>query len=41
MDALDPFSGIKTGSYYIIPDSDEIVAKMDASAKKVRLILMT
>jgi len=41
MDALDPFSAIKTGSYYIIPDSDEIVAKMDASAKKVRLILMT
>lgn len=41
MDALEPFSVIKTGSYYILPDSDELVAKMDASAKKVRLILMT
>ena len=41
MDASEPFSVIKTGSYYILPDSDELVAKMDASAKKVRLILMT
>lgn len=41
MDALEAFSGIKTGSYYIMPDCDEMVAKMDASAKKVRLILMT
>jgi hypothetical protein len=41
MDASEPFSGIKTGSYYIMPECDEMVAKMDASAKKVRLILMT
>ncbi|MEN6439983.1 MAG: hypothetical protein ABFD97_15510 [Syntrophobacter sp.] len=41
MDALKQFSVIKTGSYYILPDSDELVAKMDASARKVRLILMT
>ena len=41
MDALEPFSEIKTGSYFIMPDCGEMVAKMDASARKVRLILMT
>ncbi len=39
MDALEPLLGIKTGSYYIIPEHEGIVAKMDASAQKVRLIL--
>jgi hypothetical protein len=41
MDASDSISFIKTGSYFIVPDTKEMVAKMDASAKKVRLILMT
>lgn len=41
MDALGPLSGIKTGSYYLVPDHDKMLAKMDASAQKVRLILMT
>ena len=41
MDALGPLSGIKTGSYYLVPGHFESVAKMDASAQKVRLILMT
>jgi len=40
MDASEPLSVIKTGSYYIVPESVGVVAKMDASAKKVRLILM-
>ena len=41
MDALEPLSTIKTGSYYLVSDRVESVAKMDASAQKVRLILMT
>lgn len=41
MDALMPLSGIKTGSYYLVPGHLESVAKMDASAQKVRLILMS
>jgi hypothetical protein len=41
MDASEPLSEIKTGSYYILPECMEVVAKMDASARKVRLILMT
>lgn len=41
MDAIEPFSSIKTGNYYLVPDLAESVAKMDASAQKVRLILMT
>jgi hypothetical protein len=41
MDASEALLEIKTGSYYIVPDHDGMVAKMDASAKKVRLILMT
>ena len=40
MDASEPLSGIKTGSYYVVPESVGMVAKMDASALKVRLILM-
>lgn len=40
MDALDSISEIKTGSYFILPGSMERVAKMDASARKVRLILI-
>ena len=41
MDASKPLSEIKTGSYYIVPEDLGMVAKMDASAQKVRLILMT
>ena len=41
MDASEPLSQIKTGSYYIVPESVGMVAKMDASAQKVRLILMS
>jgi len=41
MDALEPLSTIKTGSYYLVSDRVESVAKMDASAQKVRLILMS
>jgi hypothetical protein len=41
MDASEPVCEIKTGSYYILPDHVGMVAKMDASAQKVRLILMT
>jgi hypothetical protein len=41
MDASEPLSEIKAGSYYIIPECVGMVAKMDASARKVRLILMT
>ena len=40
MDASEPLSEIKTGSYYVVPESVGMVAKMDASALKVRLILM-
>ena len=40
MDASEPLSEIKTGSYYILPERVGMVAKMDASALKVRLILM-
>ena len=40
MDATGPLSSIKTGDYYIVPDLSDCVAKMDASARKVRLILM-
>lgn len=40
MDVSKPLCEIKTGSYYILPESVEMVAKMDASAQKVRLILM-
>jgi hypothetical protein len=41
MDAIGPLSAIKTGNYYLVPYLTETVAKMDASAQKVRLILMT
>jgi hypothetical protein len=41
MDASEPLSEIITGSYYIVPEHRGMVAKMDASAQKVRLILMT
>lgn len=41
MDALDQISEIKTGSCFILPDRMEMVAKMDASARKVLLILMS
>jgi len=41
MDAIGPLSSIKTGNYFLVPDLAETVAKMDASAQKVRLILMT
>jgi hypothetical protein len=41
MDASEPLLEIKTGSYYIVPDHVGMVAKMDASMQKVRLILMT
>ena len=41
MDASEPLSEIKTGSYYVVPENVGMVAKMDASAPKVRLILMT
>jgi hypothetical protein len=41
MDAIEPLSSIKTGNYFLVPDLAETVAKMDASAQKVRLILMT
>jgi hypothetical protein len=41
MDAIEPLSSIKTGDYFLVPRLAETVAKMDASAQKVRLILMT
>ena len=41
MDALRSLSEIKTGSYYLVPSHLESVAKMDTSAHKVQLILMT
>jgi hypothetical protein len=41
MDASEPLSVIETGSYYLLPERMGMVAKMDASARKVRLILMT
>ena len=41
MDALSSLSEIKSGSYFLLPDSMEMVAKMDASTKKVRLILIS
>ena len=41
MDALRLLSGVKTGSYYLVPESGQQIAKMDVSAQKVRLILMT
>ena len=37
MDALEPFSIVKQGTYYLVPDSVNL-AKMDASAQKVCLI---
>jgi hypothetical protein len=39
MDALKHLLEIKTGNYYILPEHEGMVAKMDASALKVRLIL--
>ncbi len=39
MDALRTLSGIKTGSYYLVPGHLKSVAKMDVSVLKVRLIL--
>ena len=41
MDALKHLLEVETGSYYILPGHEGMVAKMDASALKVRLILMT
>jgi hypothetical protein len=41
MDASESLPEVKTGSYYILPEHAGMVAKMDASAQKVRLILMT
>jgi len=38
MDASELNSKIKTGTYYLIPDTVGAVAKMDASAQKVLLI---
>lgn len=38
MDASELNYKIKTGTYYLIPDTVEAVAKMDASAQKVLLI---
>jgi len=40
MDALEPFSIVKQGTYYLVPDSANL-AKMDASAQKVCLIPVT
>jgi hypothetical protein len=40
MEAFKHLLEIKTGSYYILPEHAGMVAKMDASALKVRLILM-
>ena len=39
MDALKQLLETKTGSYYILPEHEGMVAKMDASTLKVRLIL--
>jgi hypothetical protein len=40
MDASEHLLEIKTGSYYILPEHAGMLAKMDASARKVHLILM-
>jgi hypothetical protein len=37
MDALEPRSIVKLGTYYLVPESEDL-AKMDASSIKVRLI---
>jgi hypothetical protein len=37
MDSLVPFSIVKQGTYYLVPDSVDL-AKMDASAQKICLI---
>jgi hypothetical protein len=38
MDALRPNLSIKPGSYYLIPDPDQNLAKMDGLAQKVTII---
>lgn len=41
MDAIEPESALKAGTYYLLPAGDELIAKMDASTPKVFLIPMT
>jgi hypothetical protein len=38
MDALKPILFVKPGTYYLIPQRDRLLAKMDASAQKIFVI---
>lgn len=38
MDALEPFSFVKPGTYYLMPEAAQGLAKMDALAQKVLVI---